>query len=383
MSQRGIVLVNPATGTVVFPASTITFPSTVVANLFSGIGSGLTLLDASQLTGTVPNASLDADLQSFITNASWSESTLTFNNINLQLGTGDIGTDGDISGNILIGAEVAISEIRLSNLGAGSFEGSIVYNGTLTAAHTLTLNLSDGNRTLQMGGDLFLGAGFTTTNQGNLTLTVSGATNVTLPTTGTLSTLAGTETLSGKTLTAPKFADLGYIADANGNELIILDTVTSAVNEVTFKNAATGNSPTFTATGGDTNIGIGFVTKGTGVVTFSGTGAVTRLNIDHATNSGFNLLLAGAIKWAVATTGDFLIYSEVLGGTSLSISAANHMATFTGPVKFPSYTVAGVPSAATMGAGANIYVTNETGGAIPAFSDGANWRRYSDRAIIS
>ena len=35
------------------------------------------------------------------------------------------------------------------------------------------------------------------------TLTVSGTTGVTLPTTGTLATLAGTETLSNKTLTAP------------------------------------------------------------------------------------------------------------------------------------------------------------------------------------
>lgn len=30
-----------------------------------------------------------------------------------------------------------------------------------------------------------------------------------------------------------------------------------------------------------------------------------------------------------------------------------------------------------------IYVTDESGGATPAFSDGTNWRRTSDRAIIS
>lgn len=45
-----------------------------------------------------------------------------------------------------------------------------------------------------------------------------------------------------------------------------------------------------------------------------------------------------------------------------------------------SYTVAGVPSRPT---GALIYVTDETGGAIPAFYDGANWRRVTDRAIVS
>lgn len=51
-------------------------------------------------------------------------------------------------------------------------------------------------------------------------------------------------------------------------------------------------------------------------------------------------------------------------------------------LKLLSYTVATVPTAA-IGAGALIYVSNESGGATPAFSDGTNWRRVSDRAIIS
>lgn len=53
------------------------------------------------------------------------------------------------------------------------------------------------------------------------------------------------------------------------------------------------------------------------------------------------------------------------------------------PIKLPSYTVATVPSASTMGAGAEIYVSDETGGAVPAFSDGTNWRRVTDRNTIS
>jgi hypothetical protein len=46
-----------------------------------------------------------------------------------------------------------------------------------------------------------------------------------------------------------------------------------------------------------------------------------------------------------------------------------------------SYTVAGLPSATV--AGSMIYVTDETGGAVPAFSDGADWRRVTDRAVVS
>lgn len=51
-------------------------------------------------------------------------------------------------------------------------------------------------------------------------------------------------------------------------------------------------------------------------------------------------------------------------------------------LQLDSYTVATLPSASdnvrTM-----IYVSNETGGAVPAFSDGTNWRRVTDRSIVS
>ena len=69
-------------------------------------------------------------------------------------------------------------------------------------------------------------------------------------------TTTGTQTLTNKTMTAPKIASGGYIADANGNELVKFTTTSSAVNEITYANAATGGNPTITATGGDTNIGI-------------------------------------------------------------------------------------------------------------------------------
>lgn len=49
--------------------------------------------------------------------------------------------------------------------------------------------------------------------------------------------------------------------------------------------------------------------------------------------------------------------------------------------KLRSYTVATVPSAAP--AGLMIYVSNETGGATVAFSDGTNWRRVQDRAVVA
>jgi hypothetical protein len=54
-----------------------------------------------------------------------------------------------------------------------------------------------------------------------------------------------------------------------------------------------------------------------------------------------------------------------------------------GSVRVGSYTVATVPANNANTIGAMIYVSNESGGATIAFSDGTNWRRVHDRAIIS
>ena len=83
-------------------------------------------------------------------------------------------------------------------------------------------------------------------------------------------TLTGTETLTNKTLTAPKIGT--SILDTNGNELFLLTATSSAVNELTYANAATGNGPTFTASG-ETNVDININPKGSGVLK-SGTAAV-------------------------------------------------------------------------------------------------------------
>jgi|DEB0MinimDraft_4_1074332.scaffolds.fasta_scaffold00309_5 hypothetical protein len=103
-------------------------------------------------------------------------------------------------------------------------------------------------------------------NLANNTLTGTTAEFNTALSDGSFATLAGTETLSNKTLTAPKFVDGGFIADANGNELILLQTETSAVNELEVTNSATGNAVKIATSGGDTNIDLKISPKGTGVV---------------------------------------------------------------------------------------------------------------------
>ena len=77
-------------------------------------------------------------------------------------------------------------------------------------------------------------------------------------------TASSTDTLTNKTLTSPKIGT--SVLDTNGNEVAKITATSSAVNEVTFVNAATGNNPSIDASGGDSNVGIALKTKGTGVI---------------------------------------------------------------------------------------------------------------------
>lgn len=54
----------------------------------------------------------------------------------------------------------------------------------------------------------------------------------------------------------------------------------------------------------------------------------------------------------------------------------------TAPLILPNYTVSTLPTA-SLWEGGLIYVSDETGGAQPAVSDGSNWRRLTDRAVVS
>ena len=77
-------------------------------------------------------------------------------------------------------------------------------------------------------------------------------------------TLAGTQTLTNKTLTSPKIGT--SILDTNGLQLALLTATGSAVNEFTIANAASGAGPILSATGDETNVDINLNPKGSGVL---------------------------------------------------------------------------------------------------------------------
>jgi hypothetical protein len=121
--------------------------------------------------------------------------------------------------------------------------------------------------------------------------------NVAVSTAG-FTTLTGVETLTNKTLTAPKIANGGFVADANGNEQIKFTTTASAVNELTVVNSAAGNAPEISSTGGDTDIDLKITPKGSGKIVLDG---ISFPNTDGTANQALVTDGSGTLSFASVT----------------------------------------------------------------------------------
>tara|TARA_E500000318_G_scaffold4074_2_gene4368 strand:- start:9713 stop:10786 length:1074 start_codon:yes stop_codon:yes gene_type:complete len=109
------------------------------------------------------------------------------------------------------------------------------------------------------------------------------------------------------------------INDENDNEQIKFATTASAVNEMTATNAATGNAPELSATGGDTNVDLNLTPKGIGRVTFNGGGKIQQtaekvtseataatgtVNYDVLTQAVWNFTTDASANWTLNIRGD-------------------------------------------------------------------------------
>ena len=96
--------------------------------------------------------------------------------------------------------------------------------------------------------------------------------------------------------------DAHFIADENGNEQIIFQTTSSAVNQFDVTNAATGNAPKLSATGGDSNIDLELEAKGTGHVTIRGNTNSGAIQFNCEDNSHGQILIAQDHSQGVTNT---------------------------------------------------------------------------------
>ena len=83
----------------------------------------------------------------------------------------------------------------------------------------------------------------------------------------------------------------------------------------------------------------------------------------------------------VPSRGEGRWASEMVRTLSFFLKAATYRLNLT-PTAV-NYVVADLPSASESGAGSIIYVSDETGGSVLAFSDGTDWRRSTDRAVVA
>jgi len=146
----------------------------------------------------------------------------------------------------------------------------------------------------------------------------------------------------------------------------------TSTRSLTVTNSATINGLTYpTSDGTDLQV---IATDGSGNLSFQSVSAL----------SGFD--------WNSDTDLGLITDSVTLSSDNGSIATSHTNAYDLGliatigliyPTQFvlPSFTVSTLPSANP--AGQMLFVTDETGGSIPAFSDGTNWRRVTDRAIVS
>tara|TARA_R110000824_G_scaffold9213_1_gene41292 strand:+ start:1071 stop:1967 length:897 start_codon:yes stop_codon:yes gene_type:complete len=285
---------------------------------------------------------LGIELQATGENAgTWGTKTNTNLSLVEQISGGFI--QKDING----GAQTTTLSVSDGATGAELAHRMIEFTGTISGNQIVTIpldvqnfyflrNSTSGSHTVQFKYVSGSGSSFTfaATDKGDQ-LIFATADDGTNPKILTLDfgdvTLTGTQTLTNKTLTSPKIGT--SILDTNGNELALLTATGSAVNEFTIANAATGNDPTLSATGGDTNIDLAIKPKGSGETVF-GTGAAAAaitssgahdlvLDTNSGTNSGTITITDGAngnINIAPNGTGQAQVGGNKIATAGLAVA---------------------------------------------------------------
>ena len=235
---------------------------------------------------------LGVELQATGENAgTWGTKT----NTNLQIVEQISG--GYIAKSIAGGAQTTALSVSDGSTGAELAHRMIEFTGTISGNQIVTIpndvqtfyflrNSTSGSHTVQFkyatgSGDSFT---FAATDKGDKLVFATASPDTTNPvikdiSLGLASVVSDTSPQLGGNLDTNSFMidfdDDHGIRDENGNEQLQFQTTSSAVNHFDITNAATGNNPSISATGGDSNISINLVPKGTGQVLSNGSGLAT------------------------------------------------------------------------------------------------------------
>jgi hypothetical protein len=258
------------------------------------------LVDAASATTSASNAATSATAAaSSATAAASSATTATTQASNASTSASTASTQATNASNSATAAATSAAEAAASAdafddtyLGAKSSDPSVDNDGDSLNAGDLYFNTTSNTLKVYSGSawqDAALDASSFLASANNLSdLNNAGTarTNLGLGTAATQSIATLQDIVNDTT------PQLGGQLDVNGNaigdgtlELLKFSETASAVNEFTITNAATGNNPVLSATGGDTNVGLEFTAKGTGTIKFNDLAYIPQQALTSSSNA--------------------------------------------------------------------------------------------------
>jgi hypothetical protein len=209
-----------------------------------------------------------------------------------------------------------------------SSQGSLEMKEDLTANRVWSLQNSSG--VIPLG-----------TAANDLFFTTSANTSVTLPASGTLATLAGTETFTNKTLTSPTIAawDGIYTSVGAAAPALAVYGMPANVNYIEVGSGASGGSPGIAVktTGADVNVGLTLGLMGSGdFVLASTTANADRLAIAPAVGGG--AIYTGRLTSADLTAARNWTFPNASGTVALTSDSTGLVSVSYGGTGFGAYT---------------------------------------------